>query len=349
MRMATIFLCLIILLSFLSCAKPEKADLAITNVTLIDATGAPAQSGMTILITDNRITKIGKAQELKVADEVQVIDGSGKFLIPGLWDMHVHWFKKEYLPLFIANGVSGIRLMWGTPEHLQWRRELAEGKLLCPRMEIGSPIIDGPNPMWPGSIAISNAEEARTAVHRFKDEGYDFIKVLNNLPREAFLAIADECEKLEIPFAGHFPFTISSAEAVEAGLNSNEHLISILRFCSTQEEEFRAELTKLITAKTPWMKMMPMWLGQRAQYLETYDQKKADLLFKQLAQHKIWQCPTLTVNRSAANISNADFRNNPRVRYMPSDIMANWNKPRSLPPFISLMLRKTFQKYLELI
>jgi len=336
-------------IAFISCATIVKADLAITNVTIIDATGAPAQSGMTVLITNNRIVKIGKAQELKVADEVQLIDGSGKYLIPGLWDMHTHWYKKEYLPLFFANGVTGIRVMWGAPEHLQWRKESAEGKLLCPRMEIGTPIIDGPNPMWPGSIAISNAEEAQAAVHRFKDEGYDFIKVLNNLPREAFLAIAEECEKLEIPFAGHFPFTLSSAEAVETGLKSNEHLISILRFCSTQEEEFQEELTKLIAEKTPWMQMMPTWFGQRGQYLETFDQKKADLLFKQLAKHKSWQCPTLTCNRSMANLNNEDFKNDPRLRYMPPDISASWTKPKPIPPFITVILEKTFQKYLELI
>jgi len=259
-RTITLILSIIMMAFISSCTKTEKADLAITNVTIIDATGAPAQSGMTVLITNNRIVRIGKAQELKVADEVQTIDGSGKYLIPGLWDMHTHWFEKEYLPLFLANGVTGLRLMWGNPEHLQWRKESAEGKLLCPRLEIGTPIIDGPNPMWPGSIAISNAEEARTAVRKFKDEGYDFIKVLNNLPREAFLAIADECEKLKIPFAGHLPFTVSATDAVEAGLKSNEHLISILLSCSTQEEEFRKELTELIAAKTPWMKMMPTFV-----------------------------------------------------------------------------------------
>jgi len=350
MRKIIIFtLSLIISLSYFSCSKPENADLAITNITLIDATCANAKSDMTVLITENKITKIGKTNKLKIASDVQIVDGSGKYLIPGLWDMHVHWYDKEYLPLFIANGVTGFRQMWGMPLHLQWRREMAEGKLLCPRLEIGSAIIDGPNPMWPGSVAIATPEEARATVRRFKEEGYDFIKFLNLLPRDAFLALADECQKLDIAFAGHFPFTVSAEEAVQTGMKSNEHMWGILHYCSTKEDEFRKELSDLIASGASWRSIIPVWDHQQSQYFETFDQNKANNLFRLLTQNSCWQCPTLTVNRTMAYLLNDDFRNDSRLKYMPLDIIDSWKPFPGLTSEIASLMEKEFNKYLEII
>ena len=119
--------------------------------------------------------------------------------------------------------------------------------------------------MWPDSITISNAEEAREEVRRLKDKGYDFIKALNLLPKEAFFAIAEECEQLGIPFAGHLPFAATAAEAVKAGIKSNEHLWGILLSCSSKEEEFRDKLIQAINTNRPWKMMMPMWFIQRGQ------------------------------------------------------------------------------------
>jgi hypothetical protein len=86
-----------------------------------------------------------------------------KFLIPGLWDMHVHWYgyDKAYLRLFTVNGVTGVRVMWGAPIHFEWRKEIEEGTLLGPRMIISSTIVDGPKPLWPDSIGVANEAEAR--------------------------------------------------------------------------------------------------------------------------------------------------------------------------------------------
>lgn len=349
MRTVKNILCVLVLIFIFACAKTQNADIAITNINIIDATGTPAQEEMTVLIKDNQILKIGKNKKIKVAEHVQVVDGSGKFLIPGLWDMHVHWYKKEYLDLFIANGVTGIRHMWGNPEHLQWRTERIEAGLLCPRMEIGSPIVDGPNPMWPDSITIKDEEEARTTVQQLKEEGYDYIKVLNLVPKEAFLALAEECGKIGIPFAGHIPFVLSAEEACQLGLKSNEHLWGILLSCSSKEEEFRDKLIQAIASNRPWKMMMFMWMNQRAQYLKTFDQKKADNLFQTLVKWDCWQCPTLTVNRSMAYLFKEEFHNDPRLKYMPSDITDNWKPPAMVPPQIPIIFEDTYHKYLELI
>jgi hypothetical protein len=131
--------------------------------------------------------------------------------------MHVHLNYKDYLPLFIANGVTGVRVMWGDPEHSQWRKQIDDGQLLGPRMMIGSAIIDGPNPYWHGSISVANETQARQAVDEAKRDGADFVKIYQFLPRDLYLDIADEAKKQAIPFAGHVPISVTAEEASFAG------------------------------------------------------------------------------------------------------------------------------------
>jgi hypothetical protein len=132
--------------------QSAQKPLVITHVTVIDATGAPAQADMTVVITGERITALGPAGKIEAPANSQQIDGTGKFLIPGLWDMHVHWSSPmvpaaPYLGLFTANGVTGVRQMWGFPSHFQWRKEIAAGTLRGPRMVLAGTIVDGPKPI----------------------------------------------------------------------------------------------------------------------------------------------------------------------------------------------------------
>jgi hypothetical protein len=164
----TLWFLLLVALSTVGRAElppPQPAPpLVFIHVTVIDATGTPPQPDMTVVISGDRIAEIGLTQHVRVPDEAHVVDATGKFLIPGLWDMHVHWYLKDFLPLFIANGVTGVRQMWGMPLHHTWRQDIERGTLLGPRMSIASPIVDGPNPIWPASMVVRNAAEGRQAV-----------------------------------------------------------------------------------------------------------------------------------------------------------------------------------------
>ena len=161
------------------------------------------------------------------------VDGSGKFLIPGLWDMHVHmlfgnWFprgKEITLPLFIANGVTGVRDMGGDLAQLdRWRSEIDSGLRVGPRIIRAGPFVDGPKEGVTNRLTVRTPEEARRAVHDLKAKGVDFIKVHNALPPEAFFALMDEAHKEHIPVAVHLPKNVSSAEASDAGVASLEHV-----------------------------------------------------------------------------------------------------------------------------
>jgi imidazolonepropionase-like amidohydrolase len=333
--------------------NPQSKPFVFTHVTVIDATGAPAKPDMTVVIIGDRIAQIGPTREIRGPRDAQVVDASGKFLIPGLWDMHVHWYLKDYLPLFIANGVTGVRQMWGMPVHHLWRKEIEKGALLSPRLVIASPIVDGPKPIWPGSIAVGSEADAREAVRKLKQDGADFIKVYSLLPREAYFAIADEAKRQGLPFAGHVPQSVSVAEASDAGQSSIEHLNGVLGASSTREDElrkgFKDALSNLTQSQSP-----PASSRTRPLMLETFSPEKAAALFARLKGNHTWQCPTMTVLRNIASLDDPNSRNDPRLKYMPSQIRSMWDpttdfrfKGRTAEDFE--LARLVYKKQVELV
>ncbi len=284
--------------------------LIIRDVTVIDVTGGPVQAHRNVIVRDGKIEEIGSSAggtSAKLSDTQ--VDGSGKFVIPGLWDMHVHmvfgdWFprgKEVTLPLFVANGITGVRDMGGELEVLQqWRKEIAAGKLIGPRMVISGPMLDGPKPRFPSSIAITTPEDGRRAVDDLKRRGADFIKLQSLIPREAVFAIAEEAHKQGITFVGHVPDSVRASEASNAGQKSFEHLIGIFEGSSPLEDEF------LKGAKN------------ETKFLATYDPARAAALFSLLAKNHTWQCPTLVWEHGGNLIDQTDFAQDSRAKYAPA-------------------------------
>src|ERR1039458_3079559 len=149
MKRGVLFLLFVLSILVVQPLGAKDIPLVFVHATVIDATGTPAQSDVTVVIKGDRITAIGKSAEVPLPANAHTLEAKGKYLIPGLWDMHLHWYDKDYLPLFIANGVTGMRIMWGMPLHHKWRKEIEQGSLLGARLLIASTIVDGPNPVWP--------------------------------------------------------------------------------------------------------------------------------------------------------------------------------------------------------
>jgi imidazolonepropionase-like amidohydrolase len=292
-------------------AQPASPPvLIIHDVNVIDVTGGPTQTHRTVIVRDGQIEEIASSAGV-VGGKLQglYVDGTGKFLIPGLWDMHVHmvfgdWFprgKEVTLPLFIANGITGVRDMGGELEVLQqWRKEITAGTLIGPRMVISGPMLDGPQPRFPSSITITTPEDGRRAVDDLKRRGADFIKLQSLIPREAVFAIADETRKQGITFVGHVPDSVRASESSNAGQKSFEHLIGIFEGSSPLEDAF------LKGPKTP------------GQFLSTYDSKRAATLFALLAKNHTWQCPTLVWERGGNLIDQTNFASDARAKYVPA-------------------------------
>ena len=292
-----------LVISFFSCAKAEKADIAVQNVTIIDATGSSERPGMTVLIAGNRILKISRTQKVKLAADIRIVDGSGKYLIPGLWDMHIHPYEgkdirwKQFMALFIANGITNVRVMFGDPKFHQWREEISSGQLTGPRMIIASP--------RPPQFA--SAEQGRQFVQKSKNEGADFIKILSDdLPRDVYYAIADEAQKQGIPFAGHVPYSVSASEASDAGQLSLEHKYAVSIPCDEREEMIRKKLMNIDNFRDRVKALADI----------RYDEQRARELFSRLVANGTFLCPTLVVWNDPAYHDKAEMADDPTTCFL---------------------------------
>ncbi len=299
-----------------SAAASASDVVLLSNVDVIDATGGPIQNGMNVLIEDGLIAAVRQADIL--IDRGKRIDGTGRFLIPGLWDMHVHWYAESYLPLFIANGVTGTRQMWGFPMHYDWKSRLASSEeFVSPRILIASTIIDGPNKIWPGSLSATNASQGREYVRRFHAMGADFIKVYSLLRPDVYFAIADESKQLGIPFAGHVPNAITLEQASDAGQRSVEHISGVAIALSSDQRDIRAAY---YDAMTPEQR-----LALRTRIIDTFDPKLMAPLFDRLMRNGTWQSPTLTVLRNMAYLRERPELDRERLEYLPVSYTRSWD------------------------
>ncbi|WP_394833335.1 amidohydrolase family protein [Pendulispora rubella] len=304
----------------------------LTNVTVLDGTGAAPRAGMTIVISAQRIVDIVPSDGRPPTSDGTVVDGHGRFVMAGLWDSHVHALNNDAdVQLYIAMGVTGVRYMWGFPEMHVWRSEIDAGKRLGPRSLIASPIFDGVPVFHTGSVGISNEAEARTAVRQAKSEGADFIKVYSFLTPANYSAISDEASKLGLPVAGHIPDLVPAGTASAAGLRTAEHLYGIPEATSSREADARGLLA---AALEDWSKLASPTPAERAAFLRrreaatllaarSYDESKASALFQQLKDNGTWQTPTLTVLR-ATGLLDGKVGDANGLRYVPPRLLAFW-------------------------
>src|ERR1700737_4474711 len=242
-----LFLIVLLFWAPIHAQKPAADDLLVlNNVTVVDVRTGALQSEQTVILERNHIASVGPSKSAKYARNVPSVNCRGLFLIPGLWDMHVHlvfgdWFpdaQEISLPLFVANGVTGVRDMGSELDIVQdWRNEIEAGRLIGPRIYTSGPMLDGPKPRFPSSVVIATPEDAHRAVADLKQRGADFIKLQSLIPRDAVLAIAEEAQKQEIPFEGHVPDAMRASEMSEAGMKRFEHLIGIFEGRSPAEED----------------------------------------------------------------------------------------------------------------
>ena len=228
--------CIVILGVGLQHQVKGQSRQAITDVSIIDITGTRTLlPSMTVIIEDGKILRVAPSLSTVVPKDATIIDGKNKFLIPGLWDMHTHlsYFGKNALKLLVTNGVTGVRDMGGNfREIISWRREIAAGKMIGPRIYCAGPFIDGPKTMSPMRSSftrvITSAEQGRQAVTSLDSMGVDFIKIHSRVPREAFFALAAEAKQKHIPIAVHAPVNLTVSEIADAGARSIEHTESLL-------------------------------------------------------------------------------------------------------------------------
>lgn len=305
---------LVLLLASPSISAPT---LTITNATVIDVSNGALRRGQTIVVDGNHIVRVG-LPSTAVAAGGQVVDVKGMYVIPGLWDMHTHayfgWsrdFGDSYvLPMFIANGVTGIRDMGSDLDSvLQARNLVAAHRLTGPRMVVSGPMLDGPRVTFAASIAIATQDDGRKAVRLLKSKGVDFVKIQSGVPRDAYPAIADEAKKHGLPFDGHVPDAIRASEAIAAGQRTFEHLIGIFEASTPDEDAFLSR--RYGAGKDPSVNK------SLAAFLDRYDPSRERTIIERLAASGVWQCPTLFWERGQWLVDVIDWRQDSDIAYTP--------------------------------
>ncbi|MEL6922614.1 MAG: amidohydrolase family protein [Bacteroidota bacterium] len=202
----------------------NPASYAITNVNLLPMTSETVIPGQTVIVRDGKIHKILDEKTLRLSPNTKVIDGTGKYLMPGLAEMHAHipvaqngdeTYVKETLFLYLANGITTIRGMLGDPYHLELKQKVANGSIASPRIFTSSPSLNG--------NTIPTPEEAKAKVTQYQKDGYDFLKIHPGIPLDAFNAMAQTAEEVGIRFAGHVPIDVGIRRAIAAGYETIDH------------------------------------------------------------------------------------------------------------------------------
>jgi hypothetical protein len=300
--------------------------LILTNVTVVDTRQGQELPNLTVVVKDGIIQAIAKVGLLDSTPHTQIINASGKYVIPGLWDMHVHsafavkpWDERVILPLYLANGITGIRDMGGDPNILEQRRKRIDaGELTGPHMMIAGPFLNS-GKSDAQTIGVNTPEDARQAVDSLKAGGMDFVKILSVSPG-VYWPLAEEAKRQHIHFVGHVPNGVSAAEAAEMGQKSIEHLSGVLLATSSKEDELRARTLKASESKDWSASAKAM-----AEALDTYSQRKAWDLFSEFVDHCTWQVPTLVWDVADANVDNPKIAADQRMKYVPRSVAKDWD------------------------
>lgn len=313
------------------CNASRQQTTAITHVTVVDVVAGAARSDNTVIVHGNRIVYVGAAANANIPDGAHLIDGRGKFLIPGLWDMHVHAFMYVFSdfagPLMIANGVTGARDMgYHVDTTLRWKREIAAGLQVGPRLVAGVRV-DGPVGRASFVSHIKDAADALRAVdtlarNKTGSRRADFISVDPLIPRQAYFAMARESRKIGLPFAGKVPYSVSVVEASDSGQRSIEQEDDLMRACTTSEAAFRARLADTANRRAGDDPLQPR--EQSQQILADFDAARCRAVFATLARNHTWVTPTLVVYQPYAHSFDSASTHPERSKYVPGIVQGGW-------------------------
>jgi imidazolonepropionase-like amidohydrolase len=324
----------------------QNGPLFIQHVAVVDVTDGQVLPDMTVEIRGRTIVAVSSDRNIPVTPGATLINGRGKYLIPGLWDMHVHLSfppgaAQVFLPVMVANGILGARDMHSFLSTIvALKHQVATGAQIGPRLFIAGSAIDGPNSYLPAARVVHTPDEAREAVRQLKVAGVDFIKVYSSLPKDLYLAVANEAKNDGIPFVGHVPYPVTAAEASDAGQRSLEHLTEVDVGTSSDEAAIKAEELEAMAQKHGY-------IPDPARLKSTFDSAKAAALFEKFRQNHTWQVPTGVVFYQEREIAEPGLqKNDSLLAYIPKLLRNYW---RSLPTDIAVKMVALYAVHADLV
>ena len=302
----------------------EAKVVAFVNVNVIPMDRERVLQNQTVIVSDGTITTIGDAKRTKPPTGAQIVDGTNKFLIPGLMDMHVHLFSDDEFPdslaedefkVMIAYGVTTIRLMIGTPEQLVLREKSAKGEILAPTIFAASPHLTGRK--QPNSIVVATEVEARAAVAKSKREGYDFIKVTTFLAPEVYEAIVDEAKKQNIRVVGHADSRSVGLQRALKARQQIEHLDSYLEALLPETAPVKGSVSDIY-----------VYTPKNWESIDYLDEKKIPELARLTVKANPFLTPTLHLFKFTfgKGRSEESFKAQPDIRFYPQKVVDAWTR-----------------------
>jgi len=325
---------LALLLGWLAGAPPAWAArtgaIVIGNVTIVDLQRDRLEPRRDVMILGDRIVAIQAGGTANPPEGGRVIDGTGKYLMPGLWDFHVHVFSAPgeedlALPLCILNGVTGIRdvgALRSLPEQQAVVAAVARGERVGPRIVLAGALIDGPPGSWPGQLVASDAGEGRARVRQAREAGWTSVKSYSLLSEATYLAIAGEARRLRLPLFGHIPESVRLETAVAAGHRSIEHFGRVTQACSTVEAAMIAANASALLGDQPMAALMRVMAGHHRTTLAHWEAARCAEVGRLLARADVAVMPSLMV--SDFYLGKDPAPDDPRLRSVPAAVRAQW-------------------------
>ncbi|QYA25639.1 amidohydrolase family protein [Gramella sp. MT6] len=294
-------------LSFLICliscnSEPEEVDLLITNATVLDIEQNKKWPNRFVAIRNDTIIAVKTMRNSDDFNATEVYDARGNFVMPGLWDNHVHFRggdtliseNKDLLPLFLKYGITTVRDAGGdiSESVFKWKEQIENGELEGPRIFSSGPKLDGENPAWPGSISVSTEDDVQMALDSLEKMNADYVKIYDgSITKEMYHEIIKEAEKRKMKVTGHMPMAADVTEAVKFGLDGNEHLYYVMKATSGKKDSIEK-------VKSGYSMIIPL--------AQTYNDSVAELVFDELAEAEFYVTPTLYIGEVLQELADAD-------------------------------------------
>jgi hypothetical protein len=334
-----LFIATFSLMNITGCSSPDKQDEGNTyvfkNATVIDAvTGL--REGQSVVVRGNKIVETGSVDETKEPRDATVVDCNNKYLIPGLWDAHMHLTNSEVLlpamfPLLTATGITYIRDTAAELKKILPLREKAEKEAqtsgMAPRIFMIGPHMDSKNLIWSSSVSVVTPEQAEFIIDCLINAGVDELKVYDLLPRDIYFAVQSIANERNYKLCAHVPFSVDAVEASNAGLDCMEHMSNLEFSCSVEWETLLQERLKMLEegSEIPGGQLRnEVYDAQRLRAFRSQDEERRDFVLKTLAANDTWQVPTLVITSQEEHriYARDDFKET--FRYLPEPLRTEW-------------------------
>jgi imidazolonepropionase-like amidohydrolase len=287
-----------------------SAAFAFVDVNVVPMDSERTIERQTVVVNGDRIVDVGPVATTVVPEGTMRIEGSGKYLMPGLADMHVHYNEPWYGPMFLANGVTTVRNMWGSRWMLETRQAVAAGNLLAPTIVTAGPLIDGEPSFWPTCKTVTSEAEAEATVDEQAEAGYDFIKVYDSLSVQVYDALVRAARRRGLPVAGHVPHAVGLEHALGSGQASIEHLTSYIMAIQAEDSPHRP-------SPRPEQALTGVRFADRSRIAGVVD---ATL------RAGVWNCVTLVaLRKSTQPDAFAQLQHSPELRFLPGSLVNGWD------------------------